>query len=141
MERKLVITGSICILLGIILGAFGAHGLKDLLKNDPEVLKKIGSFETGVRYQMYTGFSLLIMGINHSKFSFSFKSIYIFWLLGTILFSCSIYFLTIQSAIGVSLKFLGPVTPLGGLFMIIGWFVFLYKVIKTPINQQQESKA
>ncbi len=141
MERKFIITGMVLILISIILGAFGAHSLKTLLENDPDVLKKISSFETGVRYQMYSGLSFLIIGLNKEKFQFSLKPVFYCWLVGTIFFSVSIYFLTLQTILGVSLKFLGPITPLGGLLLIIGWGFLLLKFLKQPKKniQNQES--
>lgn len=128
MDKKFVVTGCICIVFGIILGAFGAHGLKSILDNFPE---KIASFETGVRYQIYSGFSFLILGLNANKIKFSLKLVFVFWLLGTIFFSFSIYFLAISPILTFSVKFLGPITPFGGLFIIIGWFILLLKVIQT----------
>lgn len=141
MERKFIITGIILILISIILGAFGAHSLKVLLENDPDVLKKISSFETGVRYQMYSGLSFLIIGLNKEKFQFSLKPVFYCWLVGTIFFSVSIYFLTLQTILELSLKFLGPITPLGGLLLIIGWGLLLLKFLKQPKKniQNQES--
>ena len=141
MERKFIITGIILILISIILGAFGAHSLKVLLENDPDVLKKISSFETGVRYQMYSGLSFLIIGLNKEKFQFSIKPVFYCWLVGTIFFSVSIYFLTLQTILELSLKFLGPITPLGGLLLIIGWGLLLLKFLKQPKKniQNQES--
>ncbi len=130
MERKFVITGCIFIILGIIFGAFGAHGLRTMLEGTKDVAKKLNSFETGVRYQMYSGFTFLILGLVKEKFSFSFKRLYIIWLLGTIFFSFSIYLLSIQTLIGVQMKFLGPVTPLGGMLLIIGWFIFLLQFLR-----------
>lgn len=127
MNRKFCIVGSLLIVIGIILGAFGAHGLKSVLSDFPE---KIASFETGVRYQMYAGFSFLIIGLNASKLQFSLKSIFWFWLLGSLFFSGSIYFLAVQPILSISLSFLGPVTPLGGLMQIIGWSVLVIKFIK-----------
>lgn len=133
----------VLILISVILGAFGAHSLKVLLENDADVLKKISSFETGVRYQMYSGLSFLIIGLNKEKFQFSVKPVFYFWLLGTIFFSVSIYFLTLQTILGVSLKFLGPSTPLGGLLLIIGWALLLLKFLKqlttTTIHNQQSN--
>ena len=141
MERKFIITGMVLILISIILGAFGAHSLKVLLENDPDVLKKISSFETGVRYQMYSGLSFLIIGLNKEKFQFSVKPVFYFWLLGTIFFSVSIYFLTLQTILGVSLKFLGPITPLGGLLLIIGWGLLLLKFLKQPKKNIQNKES
>ncbi len=136
MDRKFIITGTVLILLSIVLGAFGAHALKDVLKGMPE---KIASFETGVRYQTYSGFAFLIIGLNKDKFQFSLKPIFTFWILGTLFFSVSIYFLAIQSVLGVSLKFLGPITPLGGMLLISGWVILLLKFIKQPTQPNTQS--
>ena len=127
MNIKFVITGVVLIIIGIIFGAFGAHGLKTQLINFPE---KIESFETGVRYQMYSGFTFLIIGLNANKLNFLLKSIFILWILGVLLFSGSIYFLSIQPILKVSLSFLGPITPIGGGFLITGWIVFLIQLLK-----------
>lgn len=129
MGKKWIITGIVCILLGIILGAFGAHGLKKAIVDDPDFLAHIASYETGVRYQIYSGFSFLLIGLNIEKFQFSFKPIYTLWLLGTLFFSGSIYFLSMNYLFGGSLRFLGPVTPIGGLLLIMGWTLFLLKYI------------
>ncbi len=138
MDRKFVITGITLILLSIVLGAFGAHALKEILKGMPE---KIASFETGVRYQTYSGFAFLIIGLNKDKFQFSLKSIFTCWMLGTLFFSVSIYFLAIQSVLGVSLKFLGPITPLGGLLLISGWALLLLKFIKQPLQPSNSNNS
>ena len=125
MNNKTVITGAILCVIGIVLGAFGAHALKSLISVD-----RLQSFETGVRYQMYAGFALLILGINTDRFQFSLKWIVRLLLIGIILFSGSIYGLALQEVFSVSLKFLGPITPLGGLLQIIGWFLLIYQLIK-----------
>ena len=127
MNVKFVITGIILIIIGIVLGAFGAHGLKAQLVNFPE---KLESFETGVKYQMYSGFTFLIIGLNASKFTFSLKNIFVFWFLGVLLFSGSIYFLSIQPILKVSLSFLGPITPIGGGLIITGWILLLIRLLK-----------
>lgn len=124
-QRRYFIIGSVLILTGIILGAFGAHALKQLLIDFPE---KLVSFETGVRYQMYAGYSFLFLGLIESKFNV--KLIANFWLVGTIFFSLSIYLLALSPFLGGSLKFLGPVTPIGGLLLIIGWLILMLKFIK-----------
>jgi uncharacterized membrane protein YgdD (TMEM256/DUF423 family) len=127
MNVKFVITGVLLITIGIILGAFGAHGLKAQLVNFPE---KIESFETGVKYQIYSGFTFLIIGLNASKLNFSIKNIFVFWFFGVILFSGSIYLLSIQPILKVSLSFLGPITPIGGGLIITGWILFLIRLLK-----------
>jgi uncharacterized membrane protein YgdD (TMEM256/DUF423 family) len=58
------------------------------------------------------------------------KSPFLLWLIGTFFFSFSIYFLALQPVLGVSLRFLGPITPLGGLLLILGWLVLLVKYLK-----------
>jgi uncharacterized membrane protein YgdD (TMEM256/DUF423 family) len=112
-------------MLSIVLGAFGAHAFKEILS--PENLQ---SFETGVRYQMYASFYLLIVGYILAFDTNKEKWISRFMLIGTILFSFSVYLLSFQEVWGVSLKFLGPITPLGGLFMIISWLLLLFHFLK-----------
>ena len=125
MNNKTIFVGALLCVIGIVLGAFGAHALKSLIS-----VERLQSFETGVRYQMYTGFALLILGINTDRFQFSLKWIVRLLLIGIILFSGSIYGLALQEVFSVSLKFLGPITPLGGLLQIIGWLLLLYKLVK-----------
>ena len=68
MNKQFVITACILIALSIILGAFGAHGLKNLVEADA-----IEIFEKGVKYQMYSGLGLLVIGLSASKFNFSYN--------------------------------------------------------------------
>lgn len=126
MNKNIVIIAVCMIGIAIILGAFGAHGLKELVTSE-----KLASFETGVKYQMYHGLALLVLGLNADRVSFSMKTVSTLLLLGTLLFSVSIYFLTIQDLLGASLKFLGPVTPLGGSLLIAGWVIFLVKLVRS----------
>lgn len=107
-------------ILSIVLGAFGAHALKKVLSEE-----RLSSFEVGVRYQMYAALTLLIVGYNF-KFVESYENWAVYGLLfGCILFSGSIYLLSFKDKWKANLKFLGPVTPLGGLLMIVGWVVIL----------------
>ena len=126
MNKSAVIIGVVMMVIAIILGAFGAHGLKEHLT--PE---KLNTFEVGVRYQIYHGLAFLILGLSADKVQFSLKRPIQFIFGGVLMFSVSIYFLAIQEMLGVSLKFLGPVTPLGGVLMIIGWILFLVKIIRS----------
>tara|TARA_B100000809_G_scaffold249300_2_gene280470 strand:- start:41331 stop:41720 length:390 start_codon:yes stop_codon:yes gene_type:complete len=108
--------------LAVIFGAFGAHALKKVVTED--LLK---SFETGVKYQMYHAIALLVLAF---QLDFSRKAdsyiVYSF-IIGIFLFSFSIYGLVLSSGKGKKLKFLGPITPLGGLFLVIGWCLLIYK--------------
>ena len=125
MKNLTLIIGGIYGLLSVILGAFGAHAFKKILS-----IERLESFETGVRYQMYAAFFLLIVGYLLKFETTSEKWISILMIAGTFLFSISIYFLSFQDYWGVNLKFLGPITPLGGLFMIISWGMLIWYFAK-----------
>ncbi|MFT6983740.1 MAG: uncharacterized membrane protein YgdD (TMEM256/DUF423 family) [Crocinitomicaceae bacterium] len=124
MNKKIVITGAALILIGIVLGAFGAHSLKKVVD-----ASQVFSFETGVRYQIYHGFALIILGANADRLLFNSKWVIRIMLIGVAVFSLSIYLLVLQGPMGVSLKFLGPITPIGGLLMILGWGLFIKNLL------------
>jgi uncharacterized membrane protein YgdD (TMEM256/DUF423 family) len=124
MERRLVITGLFFVLLSIVLGAFGAHGLKKIVS-----LNQIVSFEVGVRYQMYHGILFLILSLLHNKFTVP-KIVFRLIFLGLILFSGSIYLLSLKDLLSINYSFLGIVTPIGGLCMIIGWSIYLINILR-----------
>lgn len=126
MNKKIVVTGIVFLLLGIILGAFGAHALKAVLAEE-----RLLSFETGVRYQIYHGLALIAVGLNADRFSFSIENWFRLILIGIICFSLSIYLLALQDVVGMKLSILGPVTPIGGSLLTIGWVILLLKVIRT----------
>ena len=125
MKNLTLIIGGIYGLLSVILGAFGAHAFKKILS-----IERLESFETGVRYQMYAAFFLLIVGYILKFETTSEKWISILMIAGTFLFSVSIYFLAFQDYLGMNLKFLGPITPRGGLFMIISWGMLIWYFVK-----------
>lgn len=125
MKNITLIIGGIYGLLSVVLGAFGAHAFKKILS-----VERLESFETGVRYQMYAAFFLLIVGYILKFETSSEKWISILMIAGTFIFSVSIYFLSFQDVWGVNLKFLGPITPLGGLFMIISWAMLIWYFVK-----------
>ncbi len=127
MKKNTVIFAAALFSLAIILGAFGAHGLKQLVdKNSVE------SFEVGIRYQFYISIAILILGLNADKFTFSIQRICVLMALGLALFSGSIYLLAIKELLPFSIRFLGPLTPLGGLIMIIGFVILIYKLARSP---------
>ena len=125
MQRKLLILGCVFGMLAVILGAFGAHGLKVVLTEE-----SLTSYETGVRYQFYHAFLALIIA-NTSFFTDKTKNI-VFWMLlvGVLLFSGSIYLLTTSAITGVPIKSFGFVTPIGGVFLILAWLVLVLNVLK-----------
>ncbi len=131
MKNKLITTGIILIVTSIILGAFGAHALEKLVSEN-----KLRSFEVGIKYQMYQGLGMLVLASLFNSLSFSLKLVYRLQLIGILLFSLSIYGLVLTPLIGINLKMLfGPLTPIGGLLMIIGWFLLLLKHLKIKGNE------
>ena len=107
--------------LGVLLGAFGAHALKNILS--PEVL---AVYKTGVEYQFYHALGLLLIGV----IGFQEKSKYLQWSglyisIGIILFSGSLYVLSISG-----IKVIGAITPIGGLSFVAGWIFLAIAIIK-----------
>lgn len=124
MSQLALISGCILGCLAIIFGAFGAHLLKKTLNTD-----QLQSFETGVKYQMYHAIVLLVLGFNLENALAIDNAIIYTFIIGVVLFSFSIYGLVLSSSKNKKLKFLGPITPLGGLFLTAGWALLLYKFI------------
>lgn len=124
--KELVLTfGGIFGGLSVLFGAFGAHALKKRFTKD-----QLKSFETGVKYQMYHALLLIISGLMFPFIVIS--QIIMGWslIVGTVFFSFSIYGLCLSSANGRKIRFLGPVTPLGGLLLLIGWILFTVNAAK-----------
>jgi uncharacterized membrane protein YgdD (TMEM256/DUF423 family) len=128
MKTITLVFGAVYGMLSVILGAFGAHALKKILS-----VERLESFETGVRYQMYAAFFLLIIGYILKFETTSEKWTSILMIVGTFMFSVSIYFLSLQDYLGANLKFLGPITPLGGLLMILSWGMLILYFAKNRI--------
>lgn len=125
MSNFTLIVAAIFGITAIILGAFGAHAFKKIISAE-----KLASFEVGVRYQTYSALVLLIIGFQ-LDFTIYAERLAVYGIAaGTVLFSFSIYFLSFADYWKKNLKFLGPITPLGGLFMIIGWAALLWSFIK-----------
>jgi uncharacterized membrane protein YgdD (TMEM256/DUF423 family) len=124
MDRKILLTAAVLGITAIILGAFGAHALKKVLTET-----QLQSFETGVRYQMYHALFLLFIGtfamLNEKE-----RAI-IFWLTlsGVLFFSGSIYLLATNQLTQLKTKFIGPVTPIGGMLLISAWGYFFYSIL------------
>jgi len=124
----LIRLGAILMAMAVVLGALGAHTLK--AKLSPDALL---SFETGVRYHLLHGLAILALAalaqyLDPKRISII-ASLFLF---GIVFFSCSIYLLATReiSGLGDSIKFLGPVTPLGGLLMIAGWILLAFSISK-----------
>ena len=123
MDKKIILTALVFGFISIVLGAFGAHALKKVLT--PE---QLSSFEVGVRYLMYHGLFLLFIGTTQMLLPEQKKIVFYLTLLGTILFSGSIFLLASSGVMGLNFKFLGPITPIGGLFLIASWVISFYYI-------------
>ncbi len=124
MKPTIVLMGGIFILFGILAGAFGAHILENHLS-----IQQLTSLQTGVQYQIYHGLALIIIGFNIDKIKKA-KTIYWGWIVGTLLFSGSIYFLALDDIFESNFGILWPLTPIGGSLLIVTWALFVIQFIK-----------
>ena len=127
MHRWFLIAAALIGALSVALGAFAAHGLRNVLPAEA-----VATFETGVRYQFYHGFALLAVGILYEKFPGSLMR----WAgncfqIGIVLFSGSLYVMTaLRVTDTAGAEKLGLITPLGGLFFITGWRLMRFAFIR-----------
>ena len=123
MRKHYLLGGLILGFLSIILGAFGAHGLETIISES-----KVESFKVGVRYQMYH--ALLLIAISQINYLDS-KLVFYLIVIGVTLFSGSIYLLNLNEYLNIpAIKYLGPITPLGGLILLSAWFIMIRLVIR-----------
>ena len=127
MHRGFLITATILGALCVVLGAFGAHALKKMAPEDA-----VQIFETAVRYQFYHVFALALAGILYQQYANSFINwAGICFIVGILFFSGSLYILTYAKAVqSPSFNWAGPITPLGGLFLIAGWILLAIGIAK-----------
>ncbi len=125
MNRNLLIAGSFFGMIGIIIGAFAAHGLKPLLTSE-----NILTFETGVKYQMYSALYLLVLS-GLTVVSEKVKKIcFYLTVVGIVFFSGSIFLLATNSLSSFDFRVIALITPVGGTLLISAWIVLLISVIK-----------
>ena len=125
MERKIVLLASFIGGLGVVLGAFAAHGLKPLLS-----VSAFESFNTGIRYQMYHAFLLFFLAVTTHITAKQKSILYTLILIGVLVFSGSIYVLATNDLTSFNFKVIGFITPIGGLFLIASWvllFVYFFR--------------
>ena len=125
MDKRILSTGAVFGFIAIILGAFGAHALKEVLD-----ASQLVSFETGVKYQMYHALFLLFLGSSSLVSEKAKKTIYYLMLCGVLLFSGSIYLLATKNVTNIDFEIIVILTPVGGLLMIIGWAILFLDIIK-----------
>ena len=125
MNKAILITASLLGIIGIMLGAFGAHGLKQLISIEAQQ-----TFETGVRYQMYHAILLLFVG-NTAFINLKTKRmIYVLVIIGILFFSGSIYGLATNALTNFDFKSIGFITPIGGLLLILAWGFMVIDFLK-----------
>lgn len=127
MNRALFTASSI-LLFAVVLGAFGAHGLRD--KVDAQAL---ANWKTGVEYQFYHGLALLFLAVAGERMrEASLAWVRRAFLLGILGFSGSLYLLATRQVLGTEAltPLLGPITPLGGLLFIVGWAVLAFAALR-----------
>jgi uncharacterized membrane protein YgdD (TMEM256/DUF423 family) len=121
-----LLAGFILLALGVLIGAFGAHGLKDLVT--PE---KLVTFETGVRYHFYHGFALVLTGLVQQLLNgLRTKTAFAAFLSGILLFSfnCYLYVLTGD-------KTYAMIVPIGGLLFVVGWLSLVWELVRSRPDQ------
>lgn len=130
MTKKLFSLGAVLGLTAVVLGAFAAHGLENLISTE-----SITTFETGVRYQMYHALFLLLIGNLKMINTKTKRVIFYLILLGVLLFSGSIYGLATNSLTAFDFKAIGFITPIGGLLLIMSWSVLLITFLKNKSDK------
>lgn len=125
-NRKLGVIAAFVGALTILIGAYGAHGLKELV-ND----QAIASFETGVRYQMYHVFVLLLLAYAMPLADKHRKRVAGLIGIGMLLFSGSIYLLVLRDYLPFDITKFALITPLGGLFLVAGWITLGFYLLKS----------
>ena len=126
-QNQTLTTGALLGALGVALGAFGAHALKPTLMAN----QSLETYELAVRYQFYHAFALLIIGLLMEKMeSKTLMSSSTSMVVGVVLFSGSLYALAFKT--GTMIAF---VTPIGGLFLIIGWVLLLISLLKAKTKK------
>ncbi len=125
MNRKIILIAAVLGAIAIVLGAFGAHGLKKLIA--PEA---ITVFETGVKYQMYHALFLLFLGTTPLVSDKAKNTILWFVVTGVVFFSGSVYFLACNVLFSFDFRKIGIITPIGGLLLILAWITLFLHLIK-----------
>ncbi len=118
--RSSLLAGTSLLALAVLIGAFGAHGLKNIVA--PE---KLVTFETGVRYHFYHAFGLVLLGLFQMHSQDKLKLTHWAFIVGIFLFSFNCYFYVLSGA-----KVFAMIVPLGGTLFILGWAGFFWKIFR-----------
>ena len=132
MQKRLITIAGISGAMAVALGAMAAHYLKSKLDSGMITASGLQAFETAAKYQMYHSIVLLVIALSAEKLNsrFVYKAAYCF-MAGIVLFSGSLYILSTAGLMGLeSVRWLGPVTPVGGLFFITGWLLLAFSAMR-----------
>lgn len=117
MNKQIILVAALFGMLAVILGAFGAHGLEGKISD-----YHLNTWKTANQYHFYHTLALLFLSTFSRAKNSSIRVSFIAFAVGIVLFSGSLYVLSVRSLLGIDgWSFLGPITPLGGLCFIIGW--------------------
>lgn len=121
LAKRSLVLGSLLLALAVLIGAFGAHGLKSMVDAD-----KLVTFETGVRYHFFHAFGLMILGILQQMFQNLRLNVSMYsFLVGILLFSFNCYFYVLSG-----MKMFAMIVPVGGVLFVLGWVVLLVRLLK-----------
>ena len=126
MNKQIILTASFLGLLAVVLGAFGAHGLEGKISE-----YQIGTWKTANQYHFYHTLALLFLSTFSRAKNASIRLSFLAFTIGIVLFSGSLYLLSVRSLLGIeSVSILGPITPIGGLFFMVGWIVLFVAAVR-----------
>lgn len=123
-QRQTLLIGVALGALGVSIGAFGAHALKDLLTTNG----RLETYELAVRYHFYHAFALIVVAILMDKYPLAkLSTSALLFFIGIILFCGSLYLLCLLNISKIAI-----VTPFGGVFLIAGWVTLFIAVLRSP---------
>jgi uncharacterized membrane protein YgdD (TMEM256/DUF423 family) len=127
LGKKFMLVGAIFAGLAVVTGAFGAHALENLIS-----VKQKHTWETGVQYQFYHALALIFLGfyLENKPHLKLLNWVGYLWITGIFCFSGSLYLLACRSITWFKIDFVGPITPIGGLFFIAGWMILGWQFYK-----------
>ncbi|MDO9185163.1 MAG: DUF423 domain-containing protein [Bacteroidia bacterium] len=132
MQKRFLIFGGFSAAMAVALGAMGAHFLKSKLESGLITETNLQTFETAVKYQFYHSIAIFMVVLLADRFNDKvFQKAGYCFMLGIVFFSGSLYLLSTANLLGLSsVKWVGPVTPIGGLFFITGWILLALAGLK-----------
>ena len=120
--NNMIRSGAILGALAVVLGAFGAHALREILSD-----KGLALWETAVRYHFYHALALLVIGLLYDRVPSSrLRLASGLFVVGFLLFCGSLYALSFREVAAINLSWLGPITPLGGVCFILAWLLLAF---------------